>query len=238
MTPHQFRHWLNTLAQKGGLSQLDIAKWSGRLDIRQNQAYDHISADEMIEMTREAIGNEELMSGPLSNIDDIKKKVVISRDEFARLKVQTAHVTEFGVCIHDFTMTPCQLYRNCMSCTEHFCIKGDIVRTDRIRQRKKDTEILLERAKNAQKEDHYGANRWVESHSMDFEILTNTCNILDNTDIPDGSIIQLSNIPVMSPIEHASRRRFENHEVEHDQADSKPIDLDEMRKLLNNMGEN
>ncbi len=37
VTTHQFRHYLNTVAQAGGLSQLDIAKWSGRKDVRQKQ---------------------------------------------------------------------------------------------------------------------------------------------------------------------------------------------------------
>lgn len=35
VTTHQFRHYLSTVAQAGGLSQLDIAKWSGRKDVRQ-----------------------------------------------------------------------------------------------------------------------------------------------------------------------------------------------------------
>lgn len=237
MTSHQFRHWLNTLAQKGGLSQLDIAKWSGRLDIRQNQAYDHISADEMLEMAREAIGNEELMNGPLSNIDDIKKKVVISRDEFARLKVPTAHVTEYGVCIHDFTMTPCQLYRNCMGCSEHFCVKGDLIRTDRIKLRKEETEVLLERAKTAQEDGHFGANRWVESHSMDLEVLANTCEILDNDSIPDGSIIQLSNILSVSPIEQASNRRKENLKLDQKQTELEPDNYSDIKKLIDELGD-
>jgi hypothetical protein len=30
ITTHQFRHYLNTLAQSGCMSQLDVAKWSGR----------------------------------------------------------------------------------------------------------------------------------------------------------------------------------------------------------------
>jgi len=238
MTSHQFRHYLNTLAQKGGLSQLDIAKWSGRIDIHQNQAYDHISADEMLDMVRESIGDENAMNGPLSNIEDIKKKVVITRDEFARLLVRTAHPTEYGVCFHDFSMTPCQLHRNCMGCTEHLCMKGDIIRTDRIKQTKKDTEMLLERAKSAQTEGHFGANRWVEHHSMALEILTHTCDIIDNPNVLDGSFIQLSNLTVTSPIEQANRRRLEKSEIEHNNADSESIDIEEIGKLLEDMGDN
>lgn len=237
MTSHQFRHYLNTLAQKGGLSQLDIAKWSGRIDIHQNQVYDHVSADEMLEMVREAVGDENAMKGPLSNIEDIKKKVVISRDEFARLKVRTAHVTEVGVCIHDFTMTPCEHHRNCMGCIEHLCMKGDQARTERIKEMKKDTEGFLITAKNAQKESYFGANRWVESHTRFLEILKSTCDILDDPTVPDGSLIQLSNIQMASPIEQACIRRNEMNTIEHDDTDSGSVNLDEMKKLLEDMGD-
>jgi hypothetical protein len=39
VTTHQFRPWLNTLAQEGGMSQELIARWSGRKDMAQNGAY-------------------------------------------------------------------------------------------------------------------------------------------------------------------------------------------------------
>jgi len=233
ITSHQFRHYLNTLAQKGGLSQLDIAKWSGRIDIHQNKAYDHVSANEMLEMVRDAIGDENAIEGPLSNIEDIKKKVVITRDEFARLLVRTAHPTEFGVCFHDYSMLPCQLHRDCMSCTEHVCMKGDTERTDRIKLLKQDTETLLIKAKKAEAEDYFGANRWVEHHTMSLEILNHTCTILDNPDIPNGSFIQLANISTTSPIELAERRRDEN--LKDDTTNS--IEFDETRNLIKNMGD-
>lgn len=235
MTSHQFRHYLNTLAQTGGVSQLDIAKWSGRIDIHQNQAYDHISADQILEMVREAIGDENILKGPLSKIEDIQKKVVITRDEFARLKVRTAHVTEVGVCIHDFTMTPCEHHRYCMGCIENFCVKGDTPRTDRIKEMKKDTECLLIHAKNAQNENYFGANRWVEAQSRFLEILTSTCDILDDPSVPNGTLIQLSNLQMASPIEQADRRKGEMNAIEHDHTDSQSVNIDEMRKLLEDM---
>jgi hypothetical protein len=114
VTTHQFRHYLNTLAQAGGLSQLDVAKWSGRKDIRQNATYDHVSADELVLKIRGALGDDSQMFGPLANLP---KRIVIHRDEFARLKVPTAHTTEFGVCIHDYTMAPCQLHADCCQAT-------------------------------------------------------------------------------------------------------------------------
>jgi len=237
MTSHQFRHYLNTLAQKGGLSQLDIAKWSGRIDIHQNKAYDHISANEMLEMVRESIGDENVMEGPLSNIEDIKKTVVISRDEFARLKVKTAHVTEIGVCIHDFTMTPCDHHRNCMGCMENLCMKGDRERNNRVRKMKNDTEALLEESKNAYIKGQFGANRWEEYNAWFLKILTSTCEILDDPSIPDGSLIQLSNLSAVSTIENANSRRSENSKTIQYDNENKTIDLNEIKNLLENMGE-
>ncbi|QOY55170.1 integrase [Candidatus Sulfurimonas marisnigri] len=222
-TSHQFRHYLNTLAQKGGASQLDIAKWSGRLDVQQNNAYDHLSADEMLLSLREAVGDEHSMIGPLANIDDLKKKVVISRDEYAILKIRTAHLTEYGVCIHDYTMTPCQLHRDCMSCTEQVCIKGDTKRNNKIRYLRDETEKLLEKAKNALEKKYYGSNKWVEHHTIVLDRLNQICKILDDPNVPEGSFIQLSNIPVTSSIEQAKRRKEEKIES---------IEFDEIKKLL------
>lgn len=68
ITTHQFRHYLNTLAQAGGMSQLDIAKWSGRKDIRQNAAYDHVTPDQMLQKIRDAVGDESQMFGPLAEL--------------------------------------------------------------------------------------------------------------------------------------------------------------------------
>lgn len=236
ITSHQFRHYLNTLAQKGGLSQLDIAKWSGRLDVQQNQVYDHISANEMLEMVRKSIGNENAMKGPLSNIEEIKKKVVISRDEFSRLLVRTAHPTEYGICFHDYTMMPCTLHRDCMNCTEHICMKGDSKRTDRIMQLRDTTKMLLEHAKNAHGEGTFGANRWVKHHSNALEVLESTCSILDNPEIPNDTFIQLANLRVQSPIEQANNRRFENTQKQQNTHKSQDINLNDMRNLLDDMG--
>lgn len=237
ITSHQFRHYLNTLAQKGGLSQLDITKWSGRLDVQQNQAYDHVSADEMLEMVRKSIGDDNAMQGPLANIEEIKKKVVISRDEFSRLLVRTAHPTEYGICFHDYTMMPCTLHADCMNCTEHICMKGDTERTNRIIQLRDTTKMLLERAKNAQDEGTFGANRWVEHHNNALKVLNNTCTILDNKEIPNGTFIQLANLHVQSPIDQANNRRLENVQKKQTLQEAEDVNLSKMRNLLEDMGE-
>ena len=206
VTTHQFRHYLNTLAQKGGASQLDIAKWSGRKEVSQNRAYDHVSANEMLLLVQKAVGNEEMLMSQLNNIEGIKKKVVISRDEYAQLKVRTAHKTDFGVCIHDFSMMPCQLHMDCLNCTEQ----------------------ALESAKKAQQEGHVGANRWIKHQSIELEKLKQLCDIFDNDNVKDGTLIQISDAPSISQSEQAQIR---NKEI----VGESSINLDEMRELLEDL---
>ncbi len=228
VTTHQFRHYLNTLAQKGGASQLDIAKWSGRKEVSQNRAYDHVSANEMLLLVQKAVGNEEMLMSQLNNIEGIKKKVVISRDEYAQLKVRTAHKTDFGVCIHDFSMMPCQLHMDCLNCTEQVCIKGDKNSNERIRQRKIEVEEALEIAKKAQQEGHVGANRWIKHQSIELEKLKQLCDIFDNDNVKDGTLIQISDAPSISQSEQAQIR---NKEI----VGESSINLDEMRELLEDL---
>jgi len=45
---HQIRHLLNTIAQEVGMSQYEIAKWSGRRSILQNRVYNHVEDDDII----------------------------------------------------------------------------------------------------------------------------------------------------------------------------------------------
>lgn len=204
LTTHQFRHYLNTIAQMGGLSQLDIAKWSGRAKVAQNAVYDHQSDRDVLAMMRAAIGDEKKMFGPLAHIP---KNTLITRDQFASLKVLTAHTTDFGYCIHDFSMLPCQIHRDCLNCDEHLCVKGDQVREQAIRLHRSETTALLDSARKAFGEDEFGANRWVEHQSLTLQRLDQLCAILDDPAVPDGAIIQPTGVISASRLEQARQQR-------------------------------
>ncbi|GGP26762.1 integrase [Silvimonas amylolytica] len=204
VTTHQFRHYLNTLAQAGGMSQLDIAKWSGRTNIRENNAYDHVSADQMVAQIRRSIGDDSQMFGPLAKLP---KNIPISRDEFARLKIPTAHTTDFGFCVHDYTMTPCEQFADCINCNEHICVKGDAHKAAMVRRRLEEAQDLLSRAKIASDEGYYGANRWLDHHEKTVTRLSQLAAILDDDSVPSGAMIQLSDIPTISQTQQAIEDR-------------------------------
>lgn len=189
ITTHQFRHYLNTLAQAGGMSQLDIAKWSGRRDIQQNVAYDHVTPGQMLQKIRDAIGDESQMFGPLA---EQSKKTLIPRDEFARLVVPTAHTTDLGFCIHDYTMSPCQLHMDCIHCPDLVCVKGDEEKERRLRLQLEEARDMLRRAEKAIKDGYYGSDRWLEHHKSTVERLSQLCSFIDNPQVRTGAVIQLS----------------------------------------------
>lgn len=186
VTSHQFRHYLNTLAQASGLSQLDIAKWSGRKDLRQNDAYDHQSTEVLLMKIREVVTDDVRMKGPLS---DYKPISIIRRDEFAKLKVATAHTTDLGYCIHDFVMSPCQLNRDCIRCDELYCIKGEKAKEAKVRQLLVEAERLVGLAEAAITNGEFGAKEWLAVHLEKTERLKSLIAVFDNTAVEEGAVV-------------------------------------------------
>ncbi|AEC21383.1 integrase family protein [Pusillimonas sp. T7-7] len=189
VTSHQFRHYLNTLAQSGGMSQLDIAKWSGRIDIRQNEVYDHMSAQDMLAQIREAAGNEKNISGSLAKISP---NMPVSREDFVKLRFPTAHTTDLGFCVHDFTMSPCSLHRDCIHCEDLVCIKGDESQGMRVRKMLDESRALLKIAQEGESEGYAGSNRWIEHQKSTVERLSMLCALVENPKIRQGAVLPLS----------------------------------------------
>lgn len=54
---HQIRHLINTMAQRTTLSEVEIALWSGRKNIHHNDNYNHVSHDELADLSRELLNN-------------------------------------------------------------------------------------------------------------------------------------------------------------------------------------
>lgn len=184
----RFRHYLNTLAQAGGMSQLDIAKWSGRRDVRQNVVYDHLTPTQMLEKVRSAVGESSQMFGPLA---EIPVNLPVSRDEFGRLRFPTAHTTDIGFCVHDYTMSPCELHRDCLNCQDLVCVKGDAAKTERLRTRLAEARRLLDHAEQARSSGYAGSDRWLEHHRLSVERLSQLCRIMDDPAVLDGTCVQL-----------------------------------------------
>ncbi|MCG5498642.1 hypothetical protein [Ectothiorhodospira variabilis] len=184
---HQARHLLNTIAQRGGLSNLEIAKWSGRADVRQNRTYNHMTEYELVGMAECMDVSKELF-GPAG---EVLKHLPVTTQEFNTLERAAVHVTEFGYCVHDYTMSPCEKYRDCLNCTEQVCVKGNTENLTRIKARLERVEDLYSRAKDAVEQGDMGADRWYQYHQKTVARLRELVSILESPSIEDGAQIKL-----------------------------------------------
>lgn len=190
ITSHSFRHWLNTVAQLRGLGDMDIAKWSGR-EIEQNQAYNHVTDDEVLSQIRVALDDGKGIGPMFEAAKAIGLNRPVHSRDFAQAQIGSALITELGICVHDYSLLPCQSHGDCLGCSENVFIKGDMKHQERVRRRHELTEKQLESAIAAMGENFYGADKWVESHQKSLDKLREMLAIHDNPSIPDGTVINL-----------------------------------------------
>lgn len=192
MTSHQVRHLLNTAAQRGNLGQLDIAKWSARANIHQNATYNHMSEDEYVKLSENAL--------PKGVLDKVKQNAPVTLEDLDQVGDAIAHVTIFGFCVHDHSMLPCQKHRDCLNCTEHACIKGDAKKLERLKVQRRLTKVQLDKARAADESGYFGADRWSQHQLKTLERLDQLIEIMESPEIRDGSVIMLNNDREYSPL--------------------------------------
>jgi hypothetical protein len=194
---HNLRHYLNMLAQTGGLSSIEIAIFSGRKDVKQNRTYDHMTANEV-----QAPIHRALKGGFTSELELAASvgRNLVTRAEFKKLGLTAAHTTEYGWCAHDFASEPCQVYRDCINCEEQECIKGEEQKEVNLNQLKSETECLLKRAREALSEEAYGADTWVKHQIGTLKRVDALLSILRDPAVPIGSRIRLgeANVPLVT----------------------------------------
>lgn len=121
---HAFRHWLNTLMSRGGLSEVELARWSGRRNIDQNAAYKHGTVEQRVAWAKEMIKAGELRGVVADTYHSIGDP--IEKQDFLATFVNVALFTPYGVCVHDYSIDPCPYHLNCLKgCPEYLRTKGN-----------------------------------------------------------------------------------------------------------------
>lgn len=227
ISSHGFRHWLNTVAQLKGMSDLDIAKWSGR-KVEQNKAYNHVSSEEVSSQIRDALDDGK-GTGPMfeaAKVTGIRRPV--DQREFLDAQIGSALVTELGICVHDYSLLPCQNHGNCLNCSENVFVKGDLKHRERVAKRLELTEKQLADALLAMGSDSYGADKWVQAHQKSIEKLRKILAIHDDPSIPDGTIVNLAGGSQDNEVAMALRDRqaVKEHRPKRQDVPSKDEDAD------------
>lgn len=186
ITTHQFRHWLSTMSERAGMDEYTLAQWAGRARVSDNRFYDHRTPDERLKSAKEMLGIE-----PTQLLERFKNRQPVDYQELGVDRLGTAKSTLYGMCVHDYAMAPCQKQRECMTCKEHVCIKGDHVTLERIRLLEAQTKMLLERARQAHEDGDFGADRWVDNHKWKLAHVQAMRMALESSNVSDGSLLRI-----------------------------------------------
>lgn len=194
VTTHGFRHLLNTLAQSKHLSESLIAFWSGRKDVKQNEYYDHLPQEAFIEAYLK-LGDD---VGGIASSEALSEKIQgliashgLTELEAMRVELGAISVTRFGLCKHDYALTPCPLDKDCSNCSEHVFVKGD-------KRHFKEAEFqynihakAVAAAKAALQNCEPGAARWLKQNQPRMERWALVLKKMNDPRIPDGTMITL-----------------------------------------------
>ena len=165
------------------------------MDIRQNEAYDHESAYDILKKIREAVGDPDKMKGPLANLTE---HLPISPEEFRERRVLNALTTDSGYCTHEYTMVHCPWHSHCIDCEDHVYRKTPESRAV-IERWSEDAEAQLQNAQRAGDKGYAGANRWAEKHRTTVERLRQVREIMEDPTIPDGKFFQIPAAGIPGP---------------------------------------
>ena len=194
ITTHQFRHLLNTLAQSKHLSEALIAFWSGRKSIVQNEWYDHLPQEAFIEAYTSLGEQVEALSvnGPLDEkVESVACANMLSRQQALKLELGAIHSTRYGLCRHDFALTPCPKDKDCPGCGEFFFIKGDERHYKEAVYQEQMLEAAVMRARDALAAGDSGASRWLTLNIPKLDRWKLVLERMRDPTIPDGAVITL-----------------------------------------------
>lgn len=191
---HQFRHLLDTLAQSKHLSQELIAFWAGRASVSQNDWYNHvpqhvaIEAFQLLKAGSTNISVHGALSDKASHAESLN---LMTYDDAVRLEVGALLTTIYGLCRHDFALTPCPKHKDCISCGENLFQKGDarqlsqaIAQRDVLRNAAKSCQLAIERGEA-------GAQQWQDRNRERLQRWELAVELMQSDSVPDGALFSL-----------------------------------------------
>jgi hypothetical protein len=199
LTSHQLRVWLSTTAERGGMDSWQLAKWAGRARIQDNRHYDLRTPTERENQAREIMFLDERPTA----LQAIKLNLPVSYEDLGLNRMGIADVTEYGMCTHDYAMSPCVKGGDCMICKEHVCVKGMPNTLERIKRLEDQVASQFEKAKTDASDGFFGADRWVTHLGWKLAHIRTQRVRLESSDTPEGAILWISPEHDPSPIKRS-----------------------------------
>lgn len=177
---HQLRHFLNTLAQEAGISIDAITEWSTRASKTQTRTYMHQSDERKARKASEALGLV-----PIVNLNPV------TEDEYRVMQHGPIITTRYGICTHDYTLTPCNKHADCLNCSELLMCKGHKRSIQAIQQERDKVAENLAAAQISIDSGKRVASRWHDTHSKTLIRLDQLLKVMTDANVADGSAIQM-----------------------------------------------
>jgi len=193
---HDFRRLLNMIAQRGGLTQTEIAQWMGRRRISDNASYDLRTPTEMAAEMRELVAKNEVY-GIIA--DQVRALPEAERGTFLEARLAMSHTTAHGQCASNIAEAPCATAMSCLGgCRQYMRRKGDSKSRESLLRVERETLIALNSAREAMAAGKYNAENWVRAQETTLKTTRAALAIDDDatTDLgelrhvsPDGPLI-------------------------------------------------
>ena len=203
LTSHQLRVWLSTNAERGGMDSWLLAKWAGRARIEDNRHYDIPAQGEREKQLRAIV----LFTERPTALEAIKVNLPVSYQDLGLNRLGIADVTEYGMCTHDYAMSPCAKAGECMTCKEHVCIKGMPKTLDAIKRLEEQVATQFEKAQADALEGAFGADRWETHLGWKLAHIRTHRQLLESDETPEGAILWIPAEHDPSPISRALEQK-------------------------------
>jgi hypothetical protein len=184
VTSHQFRHWLNYVADKGGLPVDLQTRWLGREHPRDTEAYRHATVDERLAWVKEGVRSGELSGAKAEAYLELPRS---KRDVFLDAEIQAVHVTAFGLCLHDFAVAPCPYHLNCIrGCPDYLRTRGSSSERHQLVQ----IELATKRALAGAKASGDVAQAWITHYEETLDGVRKALAVDHDPGAADGGLVK------------------------------------------------
>jgi hypothetical protein len=178
---HQLRHFLNTAAREAGSSIEFITHWSGRASVKQTRDYIHLDP------VREA----RKLGESLIPVADVTPTPITAAEYDVRDKGPII-TTRYGICMHSWTVSPCQKSGDCLNCSDLLHCKGHKNSLNAVKVERDHVAVNLAVTVKEIEAGNRPATRWVDTHIRYLERLDQIVAMHEDPNIPDGSPVQMA----------------------------------------------
>ena len=115
----------------------------------------------------------------------------ISYDDALKLELGSIHITRYGICRHDYSLTPCPKDKDCGNCGEFSVMKGSEKQLLEARNQVALLSQAVVKAESYLADGHFGAEKWIEVNKPKLERWNKILAFLEDDTIPYGSMYTL-----------------------------------------------